>query len=174
MITDLKFPPHLIAGLDRFVSGDYIVLVKVYVWAMRKVQGSFGVLLLLFPFFSLNCLFGGFKLNIPLGGVRFTYIYMYTYIQSQNCAIERGFRHWREYEQGLTRSTSSIAYSILTLARGCELAAANHGSTSVVRLVYVTSVVRSEGGSLKSLMGGLVPSFIQVEVSVGLRHSFPR
>jgi pimeloyl-ACP methyl ester carboxylesterase len=36
----------------------------------------------------------------------------------------------------------------------------------VVRLVYVTSVVPTPGNSLRSLMGDLVPSFIEVEVSL--------
>lgn len=35
----------------------------------------------------------------------------------------------------------------------------------IVRLVYVTSVVPSQGGSLRSLLGDLVPSFIEIEVS---------
>ena len=34
----------------------------------------------------------------------------------------------------------------------------------IIRIVYVTSVVPTPGNSLRSLMGDLVPSFIEVEV----------
>lgn len=42
----------------------------------------------------------------------------------------------------------------------------------VVRLVYVTSVVPTPGNSLRSLMGDLVPSYIEIEVSLwGQNHT---